>query len=685
MSSHPHARHDHPRRRARRFSPRTAVSALALAIGLSACAGGSATPPAAANKDKAAMLLKIADETDAGGDPATAASLYRQLHELSPKDPVPLARLAAIFMSMQDYRAAAEAYRAALTLDGNNPDLHRGLGAALLVAGDAEAAMVEVRTALEKRADDSRLYNLLGVAQDMVGRHDLAQQSYRHGSDMAPANAGLRNNYAMSLALSGDFGEAVAKLGELAGPDAAPRYRLNLALAYGLAGDDAKAAATARQVLDEASVQNNLAYYALLRGMDEKSRTAAIIGAELRGTAVTADAAVKPRSDAMAEAKPVAAPAPAPVAAAALPPLLPEAAAPPAETSSRPASAPRHVAALADHPAPTKERAAAAASPDAAPMPDLPPHDGAAPAEHPAAAAKEPASDAASSTPAILSPNGVASARAMPETASAPPISLVAPQQSPSPEPAVAPAPQDQPPPPLPLDAAGKTVAVPAPSSPPPSTPAQPDAALAGPTAAPALDEKIVAPSAAPTAEDKPPAPDAAGQTVAAPAPSNPPSPAQAQPDASAAKPSADTALDPAVAVPSTAAPLSADADFAARVNAWLDMRAVALSLAPKAETAVAQPSETLGSAVERYTVQLGSFIYEASAHRIADAFAAKGVVVTISRSNDHVGREWYVARSGEFATFDDATGVLHMIQSMGGPESIVVRHRLPGEPSPAI
>jgi Flp pilus assembly protein TadD len=633
------SRPDLQRRRARRLSCRTAVSALALAFGLTACAGGAASPPAALKGDsKTAMLLKIADETNAGGDPATAASLYRQLHELSPKDPVPVERLAAIFMAMQDYRSAAEAYRVALSLDGGNPDLHRGLATALLVTGDSQGALVEIRTALEKRADDWRLYNLLGIAQDMSGRHDLAQQSYRHGSDLAPANVGLHNNYAMSLALSGDFGEAVAKLGEIAGPGASPRTRLNLALAYGLAGDDAKAAATARQVLDDASVQNNLAYYALLRGMDEKSRTAAIIGAELHGTAVTADAIVRSGAVAAAEPRPTAAPA-TPVASSPLPPLLPEAAAVPlAEAVSKPAVPPRHVAALADHPAPVPpvEKAAKAAPSSAAVLPAAAPRDMALPADHPAPP-QEAAIAPPPPTPAAPAPDGAAAAHALPQQASQPPISLVAPQKSPSPEPAVLPAAEDQAAPAPPVDGAAKTGAVlpePAPL-PQPAAPAKPEASLAGPSADAALEASIVAPAAA----------------------------------------------DPS----------AADSDFVARVNAWLDMRAIALALAPepalapKPEAAIAQPAPTLHSATESYTVQLGSFLYEASAHRIADAFAAKGVIVSLSRSNDHDGREWYVARSGEFASLDDATGVLHMIQSMGGAEPILVRHRLPGEASPAI
>jgi hypothetical protein len=319
-----------------------------------------------------------------------------------------------------------------------------------------------------------------------------------------------------------------------------------------------------------------------------------------------------------------------PVASSALPPLLPEAAAAPlGEASLKPAAPPRHVAALADHPAPIPpvEKAGKAASASPAVAPEAPPHDMVPPADHPA-----PPKDAAIGTPPTpdaVSSDGAQAAHALPQEASEPPISLVVPQKSSSPEPAAAPA-LEEPPPASPMDSAAKTGAVlPDPAPAPQSAPTKPDASLADPTSATALEDEIGAPEAA----------------------------------------------NPSVA----------DSDFAARVNAWLDMRAVALAPLPTTEAAVARAAPILHSATERYTVQLGSFLYEASAHRIADAFAAKGIVVSLSRSTDHDGQEWYVARSGEFASLDDATGVLRMIQSMGGAEPILVRHRLPGEATPAI
>ena len=82
--------------------------------------------------------------------------------------------------------------------------------------------------------------------------------------------------------------------------------------------------------------------------------------------------------------------------------------------------------------------------------------------------------------------------------------------------------------------------------------------------------------------------------------------------------------------------------------------------------------------------MQLGSFALPNSADRVADYFAAKGVVVAISRSTDHDGREWYVVRSGEFDNADDANGALGMIRSIGLVEPIVVRHRIAEPATPA-
>lgn len=340
--------------------------------------------------------MRVADETRAGGDLATAVGLYRRLHDMNPSDPRPLSRLGSSLTQLKSYTEAAQAYRAALELSPNDPDLRRGLAIVLLSLGQPEPAVIQLEKAIARDHDDARLYSTLGVAHDLMGRHDLAQAAYLDGLRLAPKSAGLRNNYALSLALSGDFGAAESTLGEIAEDiGAPPRYRLNLALIYGLAGDDKKAATIARTSLDEASVRNNLAYYAMLRGLNDKARTAAIIAGQTHGYPTerpTAEAKAAETAPAMADSKDAAptaspdaptmaddkdAPPPAPVAVDGATPTVasdapqPDASGPPTKLTRPDASdSPTDAAA---QPSPTDATPAPATASDgpapAAPMP----------------------------------------------------------------------------------------------------------------------------------------------------------------------------------------------------------------------------------------------------------------------------------------------------------------------------
>ncbi len=83
--------------------------------------------------------------------------------------------------------------------------------------------------------------------------------------------------------------------------------------------------------------------------------------------------------------------------------------------------------------------------------------------------------------------------------------------------------------------------------------------------------------------------------------------------------------------------------------------------------------------------VQIGSWLAEATAHTVAGEFTANGVNVTVSHVNDKDGRTWYVIRSGDFATANDANALRDSIRAIGGVSPIVVRLRAsPAASSPA-
>jgi Flp pilus assembly protein TadD/septal ring-binding cell division protein DamX len=303
---------------------------LTVFLALSACSvlTGKDTPGTRASGATAGNLapeqneetiLKVADDTRAGGDLGNAVGLYRRAHEMDPHDPVPLARAGETLAQMQAYTEAADAYQAALSIDPDNPDLHRGFANVLLALGKPQLALAHLEIAVSKNAGDARIYNALGVAHDLAGRHDLAQEDYRKGIALAPDQVNLRNNLGLSQALSGDFNGGIATLSDVvARPGATARNRQNLALVYGLAGDDTHAALVARSDLDEAAVRNNLAYFTLLRSLDDVGRTAAILGADVRaaraaaqptGTVTDPATAAAPLTHVSRTAIPVAAPA----------------------------------------------------------------------------------------------------------------------------------------------------------------------------------------------------------------------------------------------------------------------------------------------------------------------------------------------------------------------------------------
>jgi tetratricopeptide (TPR) repeat protein len=205
-------------------------------------------------------------------------------------------------------------------------------------------ANVEFYGALQHLPGDTRALNGAGVALDNLGRHEDAQLYYQRGLAIAPDDRTMRNNYGLSLALAGDYAQAVAVLRPLVDePGATARNRQNLALALALSGNRAEAAKVARVDLDTASVNNNLRFYEALRATPAATEPAL------------------PSSPALAAPSPFPEPAPAPVPVAAIPDAAPPvvAVAPPTPLAALPAApAPGVVAAErletapADEPAP---------------------------------------------------------------------------------------------------------------------------------------------------------------------------------------------------------------------------------------------------------------------------------------------------------------------------------------------
>ena len=206
--------------------------------------------------------MRIGAAAHAGGDPATAVGVYRRAALLDPVAVAPLVAAGNTLMELRQNNEAIVAYNSALARNDKDPEALRGLARAYLMTGKPQLAGEPLSIAFKQTPDDPKLLQLIGVADDFTGQHDEAQARYRRGLELLPRDPGLSVNLALSLAVTGNYAEAVAVLAPLAAAmNASPRERQTLALIYGLQGDRSQAERMARLDLDPQSVQRNIAYY----------------------------------------------------------------------------------------------------------------------------------------------------------------------------------------------------------------------------------------------------------------------------------------------------------------------------------------------------------------------------------------------------------------------------------------
>ena len=224
------------------------------------------------------MLMRIGAAAQSGGDFPNAVGVYRRAAEMAPQDPAPLIAAGDALLQMGAVNEAIVSYNQALVRPGNTQGAQVGLAKAFLKTGKPELALAPLSRALEVSPEDPKLLLLLGVTRDFAGQHGEAQSYYRIGLAHAPGDPALTLDLALSLALSGDYPNAIAVLQPLAiAPMASAQERQTLALIYGLKGNIAEATRIAGIDLDASAVEHNLAYYQTLRELSPEARNRAIL------------------------------------------------------------------------------------------------------------------------------------------------------------------------------------------------------------------------------------------------------------------------------------------------------------------------------------------------------------------------------------------------------------------------
>ena len=212
--------------------------------------------------------MSSAEQARQNGDIATAVRQYREVIREDSRNKEAYIKLGYALLDGNYTNEAYKTFKEAEEKFGKCGDSHRGMGAVLLVMDRPEEAIQQYNHALDLDPQDARAINGQGIGYELLGHTKKAQAAYRAAMELDPSNSKFENNYALSLTLDGQGHEGVHIFERLArSPNATPRVRQNLALAYGLSGDMSKARQVGRMDLSDAMVKTNLNYIRAIKGM----------------------------------------------------------------------------------------------------------------------------------------------------------------------------------------------------------------------------------------------------------------------------------------------------------------------------------------------------------------------------------------------------------------------------------
>ena len=215
------------------------MPAAACALALAACGKSNQQTyvvPEEASKidvkkiDAGATALRLADAAYKKGDYAMAAQLYFRAAELQPENGAVGVKLGFALLKTGGAADAEKIFRVALQSEPKNAEALRGLAHSLVVQGRAAAAVPLYRQAIAAAGQpDARIYAGLGAALDMTGKHEEARLAYAAGLKIAPEDFALKNNLALSYAMSGDTAKARNVLSDLSDDPVGPKKQASLA------------------------------------------------------------------------------------------------------------------------------------------------------------------------------------------------------------------------------------------------------------------------------------------------------------------------------------------------------------------------------------------------------------------------------------------------------------------------
>ncbi len=243
-------------------------------------------------RSKYAQALRMADNIGRNGDPAAARVFYERAAALQPNELEPQIGLAQSAAVAGNFAQSADAYRRTMALAPERTEFVYGYARSLLMSGETDRAIQQFTRYIGSKPEDPRGYIGLGIAHDISGAHAAAQTAYLDGLQAAPDNMALRNDLALSLALSDQSEDAIAILRELAQePGLASRVGQTLSLVYAISGHMDDAVNLVRQQLNGGDARNTIAFFRSLQGLRGPALAEAVLfGRVNRASSASSDA-----------------------------------------------------------------------------------------------------------------------------------------------------------------------------------------------------------------------------------------------------------------------------------------------------------------------------------------------------------------------------------------------------------
>jgi Flp pilus assembly protein TadD len=245
------------------------IGTLGLSLALAGCAQPRDVSISPLQKSSQAgdTDQKLADTAQLSGNFDMAITLYKKILSHTPDSQPALLGLGNALYQTNQLQDARTIFEQVETRTPNQADAEMGLARIDVRKHQFDDAIRHYQGILRSAPDNLWALAGLGVTYDLQNRFTEAQATYRKALKTHPDDLNLHNDLGLSLILSHQVRAGIAELMQIVDdPGAPPQTRQNLALAYGLLGNDAAAQRVLQSGdLPPAAVQNNLKYYQVLR------------------------------------------------------------------------------------------------------------------------------------------------------------------------------------------------------------------------------------------------------------------------------------------------------------------------------------------------------------------------------------------------------------------------------------